>query len=79
MQSTDSSRMSPQRTSINVERRFPLDLRQSDQAIRELYEDAKRGRWKPDADIPWGEFNASAHERCRDGRRSKSLEPARLA
>lgn len=62
MQSTDSSRMSPQRTSINVERRFPLDLRQSDQAIRELYEAAKRGRWKPDADIPWEKFNASAYD-----------------
>jgi hypothetical protein len=60
LQSTASSPRSPARTSINAERRFPLDLRQSDQAIRELYEDAKRGRWTPATDIPWASFDAAA-------------------
>ncbi|RZL88763.1 MAG: hypothetical protein EOP82_21980 [Variovorax sp.] len=62
MQSPDSSRPSSTRTSINVERRFPLDLRQSDQAIRALYEDAKRGHWVPATDIPWAAFDATARD-----------------
>lgn len=47
-------------TTLNVERRFPLDLRQSDQAIRALYEEAKTGRWIPATDVPWDAFDASS-------------------
>jgi hypothetical protein len=57
----DSSSASTGRTSIRVERRFPLDLRQSDHAIRTLYEDAKKAHWTPDVDIPWDSFDAAAH------------------
>jgi hypothetical protein len=49
----------PEPTPIDVERRFPLDLRESDNAIRRLYETAKQARWQPDADVPWQQFDAS--------------------
>lgn len=58
----DSATASPARTPIRVERRFPLDLRQSDQAIRTLYEDSKKARWAPELDIPWDAFDARAHD-----------------
>jgi hypothetical protein len=61
MQVTDSQSHSPARTAINIERRFPLDLHQSTNAIGELYELAKRGRWNPSADLPWATFNPAAH------------------
>ncbi len=41
---------------IKVERRFPLDLRQSDTAIRQLYETSKQSRWDPGA-FPWKDFD----------------------
>ena len=49
-------------TAIRVERRFPLDLRQSDQAIRALYEESKQGHWIPQTDVPWDAFDASAFD-----------------
>lgn len=49
-------------TTLTVERRFPLDLRQSDQAIRALYEEAKSGHWIPATDVPWDSFDASAFD-----------------
>ena len=50
-----------QATKIIVERRFPLDLRQSISSIRELYETGKRERWDPDKDVPWDAFDRSAY------------------
>ena len=49
-----------QPTPILVERRFPLDLDRSIDAIRELYEAGKTARWDPSRDIAWGEFDARA-------------------
>ncbi|MEO8858860.1 MAG: hypothetical protein ABI343_17900 [Burkholderiaceae bacterium] len=49
-------------TALNVERRFPLDLRQSDHAIRALYEEAKAGHWIPNTDLPWDTFDANAFD-----------------
>jgi hypothetical protein len=54
--------LSTGRTPIRVERRFPLDLRQSDQAIRALYEDAKKAHWTPETDVPWDAFDVRAHD-----------------
>lgn len=44
---------SVQPTTMQVERRFPLNLHKSDDDIRSLYETAKRAHWNPDADLPW--------------------------
>jgi hypothetical protein len=62
MQAKLDSSNSPSRTAINVERRFPLDLRQSDQAIGDLYEKAKQGRWIPSSDIPWDLFKPAKQD-----------------
>ena len=51
-----------QPTPIKVERRFPLDLHQSDTATRQLYETAKVARWEPDTAVPWKDFNPSAFQ-----------------
>lgn len=50
-----------QPTPILVERRFPLDLSDSIDAIRELYEAGKRSRWDPERDVPWAELDLSRH------------------
>jgi len=42
-----------QTTSLQTERRFPLDLHKADDDIRGLYEDAKKARWDPETDLPW--------------------------
>lgn len=48
-------------TPILVERRFPLDLRHRDGAIRDLYVTGKTERWVPDRDIPWSKFDPAGH------------------
>lgn len=62
MQADTPARGTTSATPINVERRFPLDLRQSDLAIRALYEESKQGRWIPQSDVPWDAFDASAFD-----------------
>jgi hypothetical protein len=62
MQASVATSHSRNRTAIHVERRFPLDLRQSDQAIGELYEEAKQGHWIPSADIPWNLFKPAKQD-----------------
>ena len=43
----------PRPTTLQVERRFPLDLREADCSIRSLYEAAKAAHWNPETDLPW--------------------------
>jgi hypothetical protein len=47
-------------TALLVERRFPLALKRSIGAIRELYETGKQSRWVPAKDIAWERFDAAA-------------------
>ena len=42
-----------QPTTLQVERRFPLNLHKADDDIRSLYETAKEARWNPETDLPW--------------------------
>ena len=46
-------------TAIPVEQRFPLDLNESDHAIRTLYERAKSARWDPFREFDWGSLSAA--------------------
>lgn len=46
---------------IPVERRFPLHLEPAIGTIRDLYDEAKKSRWDPERDIPWGRFDRSAY------------------
>ncbi len=43
----------PRPTTLQVERRFPLDLHEADRSIRRLYEAAKAAHWNPETDLPW--------------------------
>lgn len=44
---------------IPVEQRFPLDLDESDHAIRALYEEAKASRWDPFREFDWAALAAA--------------------
>jgi hypothetical protein len=50
-----------QPTPILVEKRFPLDLAQSIDSIRGLYEAGKTSRWDPVRDIAWDTFDTARH------------------
>ncbi len=47
-------------TRILVERRFPLELSPSLDAVRELYETGKQQHWNPQRDIDWPALRAAA-------------------
>ncbi|MFM8546787.1 MAG: hypothetical protein ACKODB_04120 [Betaproteobacteria bacterium] len=59
-------------TPIPVERRFPLDLNESDHVIRQLYELAKTSKWDPFREFDWALLNQSVTD-------SALREAARLA
>jgi len=58
-------------TPILIEKRFPLDLSESITTIRDLYDDSKKARWDPAADIPWQSFDVSGYSQ--DVRRAAAL------
>ncbi len=53
--------MSANPTTLIIEQRFPLNLKESIHSIREMYETGKQERWVPESDIPWSEFDASRY------------------
>jgi hypothetical protein len=50
----------PHVTTLQVERRFPLDLHKADDGIRRLYETSKESRWNPETDLPWEAHDLAA-------------------
>lgn len=58
-------------TTLLVEQRFPLNLKESIHSIREMYETGKQQRWVPETDIAWSDLDKSRYSR-------QELDAARL-
>lgn len=52
----------PTATTLPVERRFPLTLKESILSIRDLYETGKRERWTPMTGIDWNQLAPSRYD-----------------
>lgn len=63
--------MSAAPTTLIVEQRFPLNLKESIHSIREMYETGKKERWVPETDIAWSDFDKNCYT-------DHALEAARL-
>lgn len=58
-------------TTLLVEQRFPLNLKESIHSIREMYETGKKERWIPETDIAWSDLETSRYTK-------QELDAARL-